>query len=126
MMKGYNGNPVRGILKHAYNYAHIRTRRVVENAFGILKGRFQILKGTNVNDVPFMVHVICLCCALHNTCMCNNDPWENDWFPVQDPAGAVNDVQVEQPQVPQQGPEALHAALIRKALPQNVMAKGGF
>jgi hypothetical protein len=58
--------------------------------------------------------------------MRNNDSWENDWFPVQDPAGAVNDVQVQQTQVPQQGPEAVHAALIRKALAHNVMAKGGF
>ncbi|BDA44360.1 probable nuclease HARBI1 [Coccomyxa sp. Obi] len=125
MMKGYNGNPREGTLEHAYNYAHIRTRRVVENAFGILKARFQILKGTNLNDVKFMTRVICLCCALHNMCMRNNDPWEDDWFPIQDPRGPVHDVRVPQGN-PLQGPEAPQAALIRAALARNVREKGGF
>ena len=59
--------------------------------------------------------------------MRNNDPWEDDWFPIQDPAGAVHDVQVEQPQGnPLQGLEAVQAAVIRKALAQDILAKGGF
>ena len=60
-------------------------------------------------------------------CMRNNDPWEDDWFPIQDPYAAVLDVQVEEARenMPQ-GPEALQVVAIRQALAQNVIGKGGF
>ena len=53
MMKGFPGDPELGTLERAYNYAHIRTRRVVENAFGRLKGRFQVLRSSQMNDPDF-------------------------------------------------------------------------
>jgi hypothetical protein len=94
MMKGFPGNPDVGSEEHAYNYAHVRTRRIIENAFGILKGRFQILKASSLNDPDFMGDVSLVCCALHNMCQRNNDPWEDDWFPVIDVTAPVENVQI--------------------------------
>ena len=128
MMKGFNGHPAEGTLEHAYNYAHIRTRRVVENAFGVLKARFPVLGGKcNLNDVEFMRDVTVLCCALHNMCARHKDPWEPHWFPTVDPAGAVHDVRIDQTQRNNaRGPDIVQAGNIRKALAQDVLAKGFF
>jgi hypothetical protein len=82
MMKAYTGDPPRGAKEHAYNYAHVRTRRVVEQAFGRLKGRFQITKSAaNFNDPEWLSDVTMVCCALHNICERHSDPFEDDWLP---------------------------------------------
>ena len=65
MMKPYS----RRHLNHderIFNYRLSRARRVVENAFGILAMRFQILLGT-IQQVPQTVDSIVLACTtLHN------------------------------------------------------------
>ena len=124
MMKGYNGNPAQGTLEHAYNYAHIHTRRVVENASSILKGRFYILKGTNLDNVDSLIQVNLLCCAFHNICICNNDPWGDNWLPTQDGADAVPEEHLQD--VPLHGPEGQQATLIKRALAERVITKDGF
>ena len=80
-MKGYPGNPESGSLEHAYNYAHVRTRRVVENAFGRLKGRWQMSRSSQMNDPNFHTDCTLVCCALHNCRERHNDPFEDDWLP---------------------------------------------
>jgi hypothetical protein len=49
-----------------FNYAVIRTRRVVECAFGRLKGRFPVLVNSRLQDDVFASDVAMVCCALHN------------------------------------------------------------
>ena len=49
-----------------FNYAVIRTRRVVECAFGRLKGRFPILVSTRLSNPLFAADVSLCCCGLHN------------------------------------------------------------
>lgn len=120
MMKGFNGNPVRGTTEHAYNYAHGRTRRVVENAFGRLKGRFRLLKSSEMNDPDFHTDCILVCCALHNVCERHNDIFEDDWLPVVE----------EEQQAPNQVAGGLQAEndarAIRTALADHVKLVGGF
>ena len=52
-----------------YDAAHIRTRRVVERTFGILKSRFRCLDksgGTLLYSPNFVCQIIGACCMLHN------------------------------------------------------------
>ena len=50
----------------SFNYTQIRTRRVVECAFGRLKERFNLVHETNSNDPQFVSKAGLICCALHN------------------------------------------------------------
>lgn len=43
----------------------VRTRRVVECAFGRLKARFPILKDTRLRDPDFVAKLVSVCCAIH-------------------------------------------------------------
>jgi len=52
--------------KHIFNYRLSRTRRVVENAFGILSSRFRLFKKPIMIDVKNIDVIILACCALHN------------------------------------------------------------
>lgn len=64
--------------KYSFNYSLIRTRRVVEQAFGRLKGRWRILSNTpRINDPVFVQKYTMVCCALHNICerhQCDFEP----------------------------------------------------
>ena len=51
-----------------FNYAVIRTRRVVECAFGRLKGRFPLLVNSRLSNPTFAKDVALVACALHNWC----------------------------------------------------------
>lgn len=58
--------------KRVFNYRHCRTRRVVENAFGILAQRFRIYF-RKINSKPSYVETIILTtCILHNYLRSNN------------------------------------------------------
>jgi hypothetical protein len=70
MMKCYQSKTVTLKEMH-FNYACIRTRRVVECAFGRLKARWRIMSGTTVR-APYTVACMTLvCAALHNFCQDN-------------------------------------------------------
>ena len=52
--------------KRIFNYRLSRSRRIVENAFGIMSNRFRVFSGP-IRLVPDKVEVITMsCCALHN------------------------------------------------------------
>ncbi len=68
--------------RHSFKYSLIRTRRVVEQAFGRLKGQWKIMDGRcMVNDPVFARHVAMVCCGLHNVCERHNCAFEPGWLP---------------------------------------------
>ena len=79
-MKCYDvGQPAQ---RRSFNYSLIRTRRVVEQAFGRLKGRWKIMDGKcNLKDPVFTRQVAVVCCALHNVCERHQCPFEPGWLP---------------------------------------------
>ncbi|KAL1479123.1 hypothetical protein MTO96_052122 [Rhipicephalus appendiculatus] len=50
----------------AFNYAHTRQRVVIEQAFGILKARFQRLYHIDVGSIKQAVQIVLASCVLHN------------------------------------------------------------
>ena len=56
--------------KLRYNIAHVRTRNVIERAFGILKARFYCLKtGVRLKEPAEASNLIVACAILHNLCV---------------------------------------------------------
>lgn len=55
-----------------FNFKHSSTRIVVENAYGLLKGRFRLFHLENL-DIKFSVKCVMACCVLHNICILNNN-----------------------------------------------------
>lgn len=80
MIRNFPGDPALGSDEHAYNYCHIRTRRVVENAFGRLKNRFRVLVHTTIRNAKWLQRIIRICCALHNICTSCNCWQDPAWF----------------------------------------------
>jgi hypothetical protein len=91
MLKAYNNRATGSAEQNMFD-KHVRKGRVkIENAFGILKNRFQILRNLNV-AVDKAADVIVACCVLHNICILAGqdlgddirDPHPNDF---EGPAG---------------------------------------
>ena len=57
-----------------FNVAHKRTRRIIENAFGVLKQRFACLKHLRVQP-EFACNIFKACCVLHNMCTDELSDW---------------------------------------------------
>lgn len=51
--------------QYVYNTKLSKSRVVIENAFGVLKGRFRCLKHLEV-DIPNVTSIIVACCIIHN------------------------------------------------------------
>lgn len=71
--------------KFNYKLSNIRVR--IEHCIGILKGRFQSLKGLRTvikseKDVRRIVYWIRTCCVLHNLLL--QDPVEQEWLEVEE------------------------------------------
>jgi hypothetical protein len=49
-----------------FNYSVIRTRRVVECAFGRIKAKFMIIQNSRLSNPEFAGDVFMVCAALHN------------------------------------------------------------
>lgn len=63
-------------LQHRFNFIHSSTRMVVENAFGLLKGRFRrLLHFTEHKDLERINKIIISACVLHNLCIQRYDLW---------------------------------------------------
>ena len=55
------------------------TRVLIENTFGLLKGRFRQLIEIDMHNVDKISKFIISCCVLHNLCIDNNDDFD---FPM--------------------------------------------
>lgn len=75
LIKQIPGQHAVGSAEHAFNAAHCASRRVVENAFGHLKGAFRILNKAWTRDAQFLQEVVAVCCALHNFRKLGNILW---------------------------------------------------
>lgn len=56
-----------------FNYKIAATRVVIENAFGLLKGRFRRLRKLDNTDLTLCAEIILTACILHNLCIDEND-----------------------------------------------------
>ena len=68
-----------------YNTVHSSIRMHIEQAFGMVKGRFRRLKFIDQSNVDTICYTICTACILHNICV-----WQDDMDDIQD----INDVPV--------------------------------
>lgn len=55
-------------IQNHYNYKHSATRIKIEQAFGLLKSRWRILRNPIEVDVEIVPHIVTCCCILHNIC----------------------------------------------------------
>ncbi|XP_035986731.1 putative nuclease HARBI1 [Fundulus heteroclitus] len=62
-----------------YNFIHSRSRIVVENAFGRLKGRWRRLLKRIDNNTSNVPNVIAACCTLHNICETQGEDFLDQW-----------------------------------------------
>lgn len=77
--------------KELFNKLHSQARNVIERAFGILKGRFSILKTTPQYSIPVQIAIVTACCVLHNFIRENGDQdYEDD---TQNDASHINEGQ---------------------------------
>lgn len=60
-----------------FNYMHSATRIVVENAFGLLKSRFRILRFFESPNIKFITNCVVAACVLHNICI-DGDETDNE------------------------------------------------
>ena len=63
-----------------YNVALSKSRVVVENAFGRLKGRFQCLAKRLDTSVQNTVNIVGACCTLHNVCELKKQDFFEYWL----------------------------------------------
>lgn len=77
-----------------FNVAHKRTRRIVENAIGILKNRFMVLKMMRVSP-EFAAQVVIACATLHNIARKGDFLMEVDETDGEDVEGAVEEEEDE-------------------------------
>jgi hypothetical protein len=100
------------------NYRLSKARYVVENVFGLLKGRFQVFEKPlrcAIGDVPFAVHLISSICVLHNFLLDAQDQFAEEEVLMQeieeqrgngngdgdgdgDPNGGLDDTQEREPE----------------------------
>jgi hypothetical protein len=68
----------------AYVYRHVRTRQVVERAFGVLKQRFRALLGCVDMQLTHIQDFLTAACVIHNICVAEKDPVMSgfSWEPV--------------------------------------------
>lgn len=63
-----------------YNYRHSSARMIVEQTFGLLKGRFWILLSTNESSIPTVNVIAMACCILHNICVVREVTFKYEWI----------------------------------------------
>ncbi|XP_067617034.1 putative nuclease HARBI1 [Eurosta solidaginis] len=57
-----------------FNEIHSSTRMVVENTFGLFKGRFRrLMKFTEQTDLQTITNIVVSACVLHNICITHDD-----------------------------------------------------
>lgn len=78
-MKPYTHNKLTDAQAY-YNYRHSSARMVVEQTFGLLKGRFRILLFTNESSIPTVNAITMACCILHNICIVREVTFKYEWI----------------------------------------------
>lgn len=81
IMKPYCGTQEKGSAKRIFNYRLSRSRRVVENAFGILSSAFRVLRRPLLLDPDKATKVVLACVYLHNY-LRKSDTSRNIYTPV--------------------------------------------
>jgi len=66
LMRPYPGKQLDDLSKQIYNYRVCRTRRVVENCFGILAQKFRIYNRRIQSKPENVDYIILATCVLHN------------------------------------------------------------
>ncbi|XP_044270364.1 putative nuclease HARBI1 [Tribolium madens] len=61
-----------------HNFCLSSDRVCIENAFGILKGRWARLKFINTYSISKAIEITTAACILHNYCYMNDDQWEEE------------------------------------------------
>ncbi|KAK4882540.1 hypothetical protein RN001_005859 [Aquatica leii] len=69
----YKDNGRLSRVQRHFNYKHSAGRVAIEQAFGLLKGTFRILRYVNMYNTKIIPKVIISCCVLHNMCIDMND-----------------------------------------------------
>ena len=64
--------------ERGYNFSHAQVRNCIERAFGVLKQRFAVLKGTIKQDMAHVVTTIMACFVLHNFLILEKDEVQMD------------------------------------------------
>ena len=59
-----------------FNQKFCATRVLIENAFGMLKGRFRQLMEVDMHNIDKISKFIISCCVLHNLCIDNDDDFD--------------------------------------------------
>lgn len=78
MMKGYPDlTPAVGSKEWHFNNTMVTCRGHIEDVFGRLTARWQILKSRRVTDLRYFNVVIAVCCALHNICERSGDQYDD-------------------------------------------------
>ena len=80
LMKPFPHNLLLTNKQKTYNYRISRSRIVVENAYGRLKGRWRRLLKKNEMHVCNIPLVISACCVLHNICEVHGDAFNDSWL----------------------------------------------
>uniref|UniRef100_A0A2N9JAP8 DDE Tnp4 domain-containing protein n=1 Tax=Fagus sylvatica TaxID=28930 RepID=A0A2N9JAP8_FAGSY len=88
--KGINPNTPREF----FNMKHCLARNVIERCFGLLKGRWAILRTKSFYPVKIQCRIITACCLLHNHIRREMpiDPLENELSEVTSGQGLDGDV----------------------------------
>lgn len=73
LMTAFKDNGNLNADKIRYNYLHSSTRMVIERAFGLLKGRFPILKYVRWSNIENICKLILAACVLSNICLLHEE-----------------------------------------------------
>lgn len=63
-----------------HNYCLSSDRVVIEQAFGILKGRWRRLQYINTYNICKAIEIATAACILHNFCILQQDLWTDDLY----------------------------------------------
>ena len=62
-----------------FNKLHSSSRMIIENAFGLLKGRFRVLLKQVELETSNVDQVTLTCCTLHNYCIKEKEEYPEEW-----------------------------------------------
>ena len=72
------GEGTRDPEEQTFNKELSRARVTVERAFGILKSKWRVLQKHFDSSLEFAIKCAVACIVLHNICVDQNDPWDDD------------------------------------------------